>query len=247
MFADKESTCRMSCVHDQFIKKTTMLNISRLFGKSPFSPLQSHMKKVSLCIEKLSAIFTAFSKMDMGKMEKLSIDLSSMENEADLTKNDIRNHLPKSLFLPIDRAHFLEILSIQDSIADKAEDIGILLTLRPLESFNHFHADLVALFKKNELVFMDAKHIIEEIDELLESSFGGIEAEKVKTMVEQTAEKEHEADKMQQALMKRLFTEGDSLNVPTFYLWMRLIEEVGALSHLSERLANRIRMILELK
>ncbi len=224
-----------------------MLNIARLFGKSPFAPLQSHMKKVALCIERLSDIFKALAKMDMEKIEKFSADLSRMEHEADLTKNDIRNHLPKSLFLPIDRAQFLEILSVQDSIADKAEDIAILLTLRPLESFRDFHENLVALFAKNELVFLDAKRIIEEIDQLLESSFGGIEAEKVKSMVEQTAYKEYEADKMQKMLLKQLFTHGDSLTTPVFNLWMRLIEEVGAISHLSERLANRIRMILELK
>lgn len=224
-----------------------MLNIARLFGKSPFAPLQSHMKKVALCIERLSDIFNAFLKMDMEKIEKLVLDLSRMEHEADLTKNDIRNHLPKSLFLPIDRAHFLEILSVQDSIADKAEDVGILLTLRPLEPFNDFHENLVAFFRKNEQVFIDAKKIIEEIDELLESSFGGLEAEKVKAMVEQTAYLEHEADKMQKLLMKQLFTQGETLSVPIFNLWMQLIEEVGAISHLAERLANRIRMILELK
>ena len=224
-----------------------MLNIARLFGKSPFAPLQSHMKKVSLCIERLSDTFNAFAKMDMEKIEKLVTDLSRMEHEADLSKNDIRNHLPKSLFLPIDRAHFLEILSVQDSIADKAEDVGILLTLRSLEPFLNFHADLLTFFKKNELVFLDAKHIIEEIDELLESSFGGLEAEKVKTMVEQTALKEYEADKMRRTLMRQLFTHGDTLSLPVFHLWMRLIEEVGAIAHLSERLANRIRMILELK
>lgn len=224
-----------------------MLNIARLFGKSPFAPLQSHMKKVSLCIERLSDIFNALPKMEMEKIEKLAADLSRMEHEADLTKNDIRNHLPKSLFLPIDRAHFLEILAVQDSIADKAEDIGILLTLRPLESFRNFTEDLIAFFRKNELAFLDAKQIIEEVDELLESSFGGIEAEKVKSMVEQTAYKEHEADKMRQMLTKQLFTHGDALSVPSFFLWMRLIEEVGAISHLAERLANRIRMILELK
>ncbi|MGC1878112.1 MAG: TIGR00153 family protein [Rhabdochlamydiaceae bacterium] len=229
------------------MKWQNMLNIARLFGKSPFAPLQSHMKKVALCMERLSDIFNALAKMDMEKIEKLVADLSRMEHEADLTKNDIRNHLPKSLFLPIDRAHFLEILSVQDSIADKAEDVGILLTLRPLESFRNFSDDLTAFFRKNELVFLDAKHIIEEIDELLESSFGGIEAEKVKSMVEQTAYKEYEADKMQQVLMKQLFTYGATLTVPAFFLWMRLIEEVGAISHLSERLANRIRMVLELK
>lgn len=66
-------------------------------------------------------------------------------------------------------------------------------------------------------------------------------------MVEQTAYQEYEADKMQKMLMKQLYTHGEGLSVPSFNLWMRLIEEVGAISHLSERLANRIRMILELK
>ncbi|MBS0620656.1 MAG: TIGR00153 family protein [Verrucomicrobia bacterium] len=224
-----------------------MLNISKLFGKSPFSPLQNHMKKVALCIEKLCEIFEKLPKKEMEKIEKLVGELSRLEQEADLTKNDIRNHLPNSIFLPIDRAQFLEILSVQDTIADKAEYVGIFLTLQPLENFRDFQTDLLAFFKKNVEVFIDAKKIIEEIDELLESSFGGIEAEKVKGMVEQAAAKETEADKMQCSLMKQLYAQGSNLNAPSFYHWMRLIEEVGEISHLSERLANRIRMILELK
>src|SRR5690606_7969099 len=96
-------------------------------------------------------------------------------------------------------------------------------------------------------VFWNAKKIIEEIDELLESSFGGIEAEKVKHMVEQTAYKEHEAAQMQHVLTKQLFSKGSSLSSPGFYLWLTLIEQIGALSALAEKLANRIRMVLELK
>src|SRR5277367_4751525 len=130
-----------------------MINIARLFGKSPFAPLQNHMQKVSLCMKKLSSLFDSLHKIDAEKIEKSVNELSELEHEADLTKNDIRNHLPKSLFLPIDRAHFLEILSVQDSIADKAEDVGILLTLRPLESFRDFQEDLKALFRKNQEVF----------------------------------------------------------------------------------------------
>jgi predicted phosphate transport protein (TIGR00153 family) len=182
-------------------------------------------------MKKHSEIFSSLHKIDSDKIEKLVGELSQLEHEADLTKNDIRNHLPKSLFLPIDRAHFLEILSIQDSIADEAEAIGVLLTLRPLEQFDNFHKELLALHEKNQEAFLNAKQVIEEIDELLESSFGGIEAE----------------EKMKRKLMKRLFTEGDSLSTPAFTLWLRLIEDIGAISHISERLANRIRMILELK
>ncbi len=233
-----------------------MLTIARLFGKSPFAPLQTHMNKVGGCIEKLTKIFDVLSKKisDTNKIdpiieqiERLVAELSNLEHEADLTKNDIRNHLPKSLFIPIEKSHFLDILSIQDRIADKAEDIGILLTWRPLELFNDLKIDVHALFKKNTETFWAVKLIIEEIDELLESSFGGLEAEKVKSMVEQTAYKEYEAEKMQRALIKQLFSQGDALSAPAFYLWLQLIKELGELSRLSEKLANRIRMVLELK
>ncbi len=224
-----------------------MLTIARLFGKSPFAPLQTHMKRVNDCMGKLSAIIEALPKQDLEKTEKLSKELSELEHEADLSKNDIRNHLPKSLFLPMDRSHFLDILSIQDSIADKAEDIGILLSMKTLSSYPDFRLEFEAFYKKNAEVFTHAKKIIEEIDELLESSFGGIEAEKVKNMVEQTAYKEHEAQLMQRQLLKKLFCKEESLSHGSFYLWLRVVEEIGSLSHLSERLANRIRMILELK
>jgi uncharacterized protein len=224
-----------------------MLTIARLFGKSPFAPLQTHMNKVASCVDKLKKMFEILSKTDLEKLEKLSAELSSLEHEANLTKNDIRNHLPKSLFLPIDHGQFLEILSIQDNIADKAEDIGVLLTLRPEELFKDAKIDIQGLFKKNAEVFLSTKQVIEEIDELLESSFGGLEAEKVKSMIEVTAFKEYEAEKMKRSLMKQLFTLGDQLPAPTFYLWLKLIEETGEISHLSERLANRIRMILEIK
>lgn len=224
-----------------------MLTIARLFGKSPFSPLQTHMKRVSHCIEKLSCIFDVLPKMDLEKIEKLSKDLSELEHEADLTKNDIRNHLPKSLFLPMDRSHFLDILSIQDSIADKAEDIGVLLSFKTLEMYPEIKPYLDELYKKSIAVFSLARTVIEEMDELLESSFGGLGAEKVRALVEQTAFQEHEARQSYRKIMKQLLSLSSALPAPAFYLWIRVVEDVGAIAEHSERLANRIRMILELK
>lgn len=221
------------------------MTIARLFGKSPFAPLQSHMNKVALCIEKLSKVFESLEQKD--KIQRLVADLSQLEHEADLTKNDIRNHLPKSLFMPIDRSHFLEILALQDSIADVSEDIGLTLSLRPLSHCELFASDLRDFFHKCVEVFWDSKRIIEEIDELLESSFGGIEAEKVKTMVEETAYKEHKAQKQKLTLLKKLYNEGEGLSSAVFYHWLRVIEEVGILAQVSEKLANRIRMVLETK
>lgn len=222
-----------------------LTTIARLFGKSPFFPLQSHMNKVSLCIKKLTEIFEKLHKSTNEEIEQLVKDLSKLEHEADLTKNDIRNHLPKSLFLPIDRSQFLEILSIQDGISDQAEDIGNLIVLHSLDK--KLYDNLYALYKKNVEAFWDARMIIKELNELLESSFGGIEAEKVKTFIEKTSYIEYEADKMKHKMMKEFFINSEKVATPTFYLYIRLIEEINQISHISEKLANRIRMILELK
>ena len=70
--------------------------IARLFGKSPFAPLQTHMNKVAVCMEKLTKIIESLASHSASKVEHLIEDLSQLEHEADLTKNDIRNHLPKT-------------------------------------------------------------------------------------------------------------------------------------------------------
>lgn len=224
-----------------------MLTILSLFGRSPFAPLKSHMDKVSYCVHSVVLLFEALQAQDYDKVEAIAKQISEAEHLADVTKNDIRDHLPKSLFLPIDRNQLLEILRIQDDIADQAEDIAILTTLKRLvlppllkEQFNSF-------LKKNVETFEGVHNIIKEFHELLESSFGGVEADKVRGMVNEVAYKEHEVDVMQRQLLKGLFGLEDELTYSSFHLWLRIFEATAALSNLSEKLAYRMRTTLEMK
>ena len=222
-----------------------MLTIAKLFGKSPFAPLQTHMSKVADCVAQLPELFEAISKKDYKAISSLHKKISTLEHEADITKNDIRNHLPKSLFLPIDRSQLLEILSLQDSLADKAEDIATLATLGKLDHLEE--NETFSLFcKKNVETFQLVYLVVKELDELLESSFGGVEAEKVKEMIEQIAYQEHQLDLLQYDLLKELYALSEKISYGMFHLWMSIVKEIGTLSNLSEKLANRIRMILEM-
>ncbi len=124
--------------------------------------------------------FEALLNKDFANVEALAAQISEAEHLADITKNDIRNHLPKSLFLPIDRNQLLEILRIQDDIADQAEDIAILATLKQLELPAVLKEPFEKFLKKNVETVEGVHNIIKEFHELLESSFGGIEAEKVR-------------------------------------------------------------------
>ncbi len=71
----------------------TFLN---LFGRSPFTPLQTHMGKVRECVLKIPALFQALNEEQYDLLPSLAEEISRLEHEADLVKNDIRNHLPKA-------------------------------------------------------------------------------------------------------------------------------------------------------
>ena len=224
-----------------------MRTMAKLFGRSPFGPLQAHMDGVAECVAMAGEALAAMQRGDHAEVERLAPEVSKCEHEADLVKNDIRNHLPRSLFLPVDRANLLEILSIQDNLADKAEDIAILLTFKALTVPEALRARFAAFLEKNIAAFEAVRRIVHQLDELLESSFGGAEAEKVKAMVEQVALLEHEADLVQRELVKLLYANEDQMTYGTFDLWMKLISEIADLSNYSEKLAYRVRMTLERK
>lgn len=224
-----------------------MLSILNLFGRSPFALLQTHMEKVSSCVHLLVDLFTALRKGEPPLIEKIATEIADLEHAADIVKNDIRNHLPKSLFLAMDRSSLLDILSIQDSIADNAEDIAVLTTLKPLTLSDTLQEDFYAFLNKNIETFNQANAVIHELHELLESSFGGIEAEKVRSMIDSIASNEHEVDLLQRKLLKKFFNSEEEYTLSTFHIWQRIFESIGSISNLSEKLAYRLRMTLEIK
>ncbi|MCC6579557.1 MAG: TIGR00153 family protein [Phycisphaeraceae bacterium] len=224
-----------------------MRTIAKLFGRSPFGPLQNHMETVAGCVRKVPELFEAVEKGDGDRLAALAQEVSQLEHHADQVKNDIRNHLPRRLFLPVDRGDLLDMLGVQDSIADAMENIGVLLTLRKLDLFESFKPQFSAFLAKNLEAFDSVQLVMREMDELLETGFGGVEADKVKNMVEDVAFKEHEADVLQKELIRRIFACEDQMTYGQFHLWNQVFQEVAKLSNLSEKLAYRMRMTLELK
>jgi uncharacterized protein len=224
-----------------------MRTLAKLFVKSPFAPLQNHMQDVRNCVNKVKEIFDALEKNDFKSITQIAEEISKLESKADTTKNELRNHLPSSLFMPISKSALLEILSLQDDIADDCEDIGILLTLKELTLKEIFKDDFRNFLKRNLETYELIRIIIEEFDNLLETSFTGREAEKVKSMVDEVAVKEHEADLSQRQLLKNIFSNEDQFSHGEFQLWLSILREIRTLSNTSEKLAHRIRNLLDLE
>lgn len=219
--------------------------LENLFSRSPFAPLQTHMEKVAACVDKLNNLFDAFFAKDYKAISKLADEISDLEHSADLTKNDIRSNLPRGLFLAINRTDLLQILSFQDSIADNAEDIGILLTLKKIEPIKEIMTELKIFIEKNIRAVESVHEVILELDQMLESGFVGGESKRVHQMAHDVAFVEHEVDIMQRKLLKKLYNMEDTLSYASFNLWMNLISEIAELSNLSEKLAFKIARLIE--
>jgi predicted phosphate transport protein (TIGR00153 family) len=224
-----------------------MQYFSKLFSRAPFDLLELHMEKVIACLVKLDEVLKIFEDTELSKLESFAESVSELEHEADLIKNDIRQTLPQSYLFSVDRANFLEILAVQDDLADVAEEIANILTIKPLQIPPKIKEALHDYKNKNMEAVWDVKEIVFSFEELLEASFGGPVAEKIQSKIDDTAFKEHESDIMKRKLLKELFNIADSLSTPDFYLWVHLIEAIGKISHSAEKLSLRIGMLLDFK
>ena len=222
-----------------------MRSIVKVFGRSLFIPMQMHMDKVTECVECIPVIFELYRNQDMEAVIKLSTRISELEHEADLIKHDIRNNLPRGLFLPIDRSNLIRILTIQDGIANRAQDISVLLTFKQAGIFKAFDEDFDVFLNTSLDAFRLTRNIINELDELVETGFGGVEAQSVRELVDKVALKEHETDVGQQQLLRLLLAHESEITYGDFFLWTRIIRQVASLADRSENLAVEVRTTLD--
>jgi uncharacterized protein len=218
--------------------------MAALFGKSPFKPIQAHMRVVVDCVAEVPPLFQALIDGDQGKLEIQKDLIFEKEQAADEIKNELRGRLPKSLLMPVDRRDLLEVLAMQDSIADTAQDIAGLLVERRMEVPQDMGETLMALVNRCVDTCNAAGKIIEELDELVEMGFRGREAGRVEEMMETLNKIEDETDEMGMQLTRSLFVQEDSMSPVSVMFWYQLIQWIGDLADYAEKVGDRLRLLI---
>jgi len=214
-----------------------------MFAKSPFKPLVSHIDQVNECVNQIKPLFETYNSKDYEKVEKIAQKISNFEHKADQIKSDIRQHLPQSIFLPVDKRDFMRLLSAQDDIADAVEDLAVLLRIKNIKIPDELSEPLMDLVNHVVTLANDACGMIRELEDLLEASFGGAEAEKVEKMASSLGAAEYEADKKQFLLAQKLFSLND-LSAPDLFLLNELIKKLGGVADQSEKIGKTLHVFL---
>jgi predicted phosphate transport protein (TIGR00153 family) len=215
-----------------------------IFGKSPFKPLQRHMDLCYACAAAVVPFLQAVQRDDWEAALKAQEQAVSAENQADLLKSDIRKHLPQGFFLPVARPDLLELLTRQDDIANKAKDIVGLMLGRRLRFPSSLATQVEAFAVASVEACERAQRIVHELDELLDTGFGGKEALTVHEMIQALDEVENRNDAMQVKLRADLYQlERDLPPVDVIFMY-KIVEWIGDLADLAQTVGHRVELLI---
>ena len=217
---------------------------SKIFGDSPVTPLQKHIDKVVSCVEQLLPYFEAVYANNWEEAAKVQANLANIENEADNIKNELRMHLPSSLFMPVDRRDVLEVLDLQDHIANKAKDISGLILGRKMSIPDTLHEVYMKFLIRCIDATKQAQIAINELDELVVTGFRGDEATRVKAMIANLHDIEDDTDDIQIGLRAQLYAiESELPPVDVMFIY-EIIKWTGDLADTAQSTGNRLQLML---
>ncbi|MFZ2288414.1 MAG: TIGR00153 family protein [Halopseudomonas yangmingensis] len=215
-----------------------------LFGRSPIGPMQKHIAKAHECAAQLIPFVEAVFANDWELAEQVQQRVAQLEHEADKLKKDVRIHLPKSLFLPVPRSDLLELLSVQDKVANRAKDIAGLMLGRRMTIPQPLQPAFMAFVQRSVDAAAQALKAMNELDELLETGFAGREVTLVENLIVELEDIERDTDMMQIALRAELFKlERDMPPVDVIFLY-QIIEWIGDVADRAERVGNRLELLM---
>jgi len=121
----------------------------------------------------------------------------------------------------------IEILDLQDSIADTAQDIAGMLMVRRPKIIGAIQGPLMSLTQRCLEACGQMARIMEELDELVETGFRGPESEIVLNMIDELNRIETDTDEKAIILLNELFAHEAELDPISLMVWHRLINFIG--------------------
>lgn len=218
--------------------------ILQMFARSPFKPMQEHIVKAQASAAELIPFFEAVIRNDWNAASESQRLIAELENEADDLKRDIRQRLPASIFLPVPRTDLLDLLRMQDKIANRAKDIAGLMLGRKMQVPQPIQEELLELLRTTLLAIEQAVLALSELDELLTAGFRGHEVDIVERLITELDELEHKADEHERKLRSSLFAvERELYPIDVMFLY-QVIQWVGDLANRAQQVGNRLQLLL---
>lgn len=213
---------------------------TKIFARSPVSPIQKHMKIAYQTAGLLPDFFDVLLKQEWDEVRSLGTEIRRLEGEADDIKRQVRESLSRSLFMPVSRSDLLELLNTQDKVPNLAKDIVGLSMGREMEFPEELNDGLKKLVASAVQAVAAAMQALDKLDALFVSGFSGKEIELISNMITTLSKVEHESDDLQREVQISLYKIEKSLHPVDVMFLYRIIDWVGDIADSAQSVGNRI-------
>lgn len=218
--------------------------LANIFGTSPVQPLEQHMDIVYRCARKLRPFFAAVIESDHERMAEVRTQIEVLENEADELKKQIRMHMPKSLFMPVPREDLLELLLVQDKIANRTKDVSGIILGRKMKIPESISDQFLEYVDRNIAAAKQARKSVRELDELFTAGFKGAEVALVSELIEELDQIETHTDEQQAVLRAAVYKIEKTLDPIDVMFLYEVIKLTGEIADMAERVGRRLELLL---
>jgi len=218
--------------------------LANIFGTSPVQPLEQHMNLVYQCAKKLRPFVEAVVDGDLERMAEVRSQIKTLEHEADNIKKQIRLQMPKSLFMPVPREDLLELLLVQDKIANRTKDVSGIIMGRKMKIPAEIAELFVEFVDRNVDAAKQARKSVRELDELFTAGFKGAEVTLVADLIEELDQIETDTDSQQTVLRAALFEIEKTLDPVDAIFLYEVIKLTGEIADMAERVGRRLELLL---
>jgi predicted phosphate transport protein (TIGR00153 family) len=205
--------------------------------------LMAHFDRVQLCVENLREMFDLYLAGEFHKASELSHKISRYEHEADQIKVHMRHSLPRMIFMPVSRPEMLDLLTSNERIADKAQDVAQSLDLRQTKVPEALHADICAFVNFVVDAVRALKDMLDHLGKLMESSFARSEIQKILEIGQRVHEGEYKADAINKQLARRIYALENTESTMTLIHLMRVLRTLDSVADHAENSALRMVVI----
>ena len=217
--------------------------ISEVISNSPLALLERHAGVCVDCVERLPLYFQEVQSGRWARAEEAREEICRFEGLADELKQDVRSNLPRGLWMSVSRADLLELVRVQDKMANGVKEVSGISLGRQLAFPSPLTEDLNEFVDVVVAVSRSVVKIIGATRELSRSAFGTRQTNVILDFVSQVEAGERRSDDMQAALRARVREhEVDLPPVDAMFLY-QLLAAIGEIADNAEKVAHRAQII----
>ena len=217
--------------------------LSEVLSSSPLAVMERHAETCLDCVTKLMAYFEAAQAGDWNKAEKLQLEISRLEGIADEIKMDVRKNLPRGLWMSVSRTDLLELVRVQDKMANETKDIAGLSLGRNLAFPQKLEK---SLFKFIETVIEASAKAVEVVSatrDLSRTAFGAWQAKAIVSKCALVEKIERRSDELQSKLRAKLKAHEEDISPVDAIFLYQLLSNIGEIADHAEKVSHRAQII----